>query len=403
MKSGSRGASDSRERFGLRRALVVLQVSLSVVLIVGALLFTRSLHNLTSLDAGFRETGVLSVALDMRKAGIARSALAAMNVRLIERIRAVPGVVAVSQAFNTPVANDFWNERIAIGGVTTKQMVNFNSVGPGYFDTLGIPMIAGRDFTNADTPESPKVAIVSESFAKQHLSAGMALGRSFQIEGPPGEPRPAIEIVGIVRDTKYTNLREEFLPLIYVAATQDKDSGPRTPLVIRADGPMTAVIPEITRAVKAVQPAISIQYRTMHDQVEQSLIPERLMATLSGFFGVLAVLIAAIGLYGVMSYMVTRRRIEIGVRIALGATRGAIAAMIVREAGLLLAGGLAIGLVGAVFAARTAGSLLYGLTPGDPSTLALAALALATAALLASWLPARRAVRVPPTVALREE
>jgi putative ABC transport system permease protein len=403
IKAGSRGTSDSRERFGLRRALVVLQVSLSVVLIVGALLFARSLYNLTTLDGGFRQAGVMTAVLDMRKAGIAPDARSAANARLIESIRAVPGVAAVTQAFMTPVAQDFWNERIVIGGATSKEMVNFNSVGPGYFDALGIRMTAGRDFSGADTPQSPRVAIVSESFVKKHLNGATALGRSFQVEGQAGEARPSIEIVGVVRDTKYTDLREDFLPLVYLDAAQNEQPGPGLQLVIRADAPLTVVAPAITRAVGSVHPAISIQYRTMRAQVEQSLLRERLMATLSGFFGVLAVLIATIGLYGVMSYMVTRRRVEIGVRMALGADRAAVVGMIVREAGLLLAGGLAIGLVGAVFAARTAESLLYDLQPGDPSTLALAALALGTAGLIAGWLPARRAARLPPTVALREE
>jgi putative ABC transport system permease protein len=403
IKAGSRGASDSRERFGVRRALVVLQVSLSVVLIVGALLFARSLYNLTSLDGGFRQAGVMTAVLDMRKAGIKRDAQAATNARVIENVRAVPGVAAATQAFMTPVAQDFWNERIEIAGATVKDMVNFNSVGPGYFDALGIRMTAGRDFTAADTPQSPKVAIVSESFVKKYLAGGTALGQSFQVEGAPGDARPAIEIVGVVRDTKYTDLREPFLPLIYLAATQDETPGPGLQLVIRADAPLTAVAPEITAAVGAVHPAISIQYRTLRAQVEQSLLRERLMATLSGFFGVLAVLIATIGLYGVMSFMVTRRRLEIGVRMALGADRVAVVGMIVREAGLLLAGGLAIGLVGAVFAARAAQSLLYDLQPGDPLTLALAALSLVGAAFLASWIPARRAAGLSPTVALREE
>jgi putative ABC transport system permease protein len=381
----------------------VLQVSLSVMLIVGALLFARSLYNLTSLDGGFRQAGVMTAVLDMRKAGIKRDAQAATNARVIENVRAVPGVAAATQAFMTPVAQDFWNERIAIAGGTVKDMVNFNSVGPGYFDALGIRMTAGRDFTAADTPQSPKVAIVSESFVKKYLAGGTALGQSFQVEGAPGDARPAIEIVGVVRDTKYTDLREPFLPLIYLAATQDETPGPGLQLVIRADAPLTAVAPEITAAVGAVHPAISIQYRTLRAQVEQSLLRERLMATLSGFFGVLAVLIATIGLYGVMSFMVTRRRLEIGVRMALGADRVAVVGMILREAGLLLAGGLAIGLVGAVFAARAAQSLLYDLQPGDPLTLALAALSLVGAAFLASWIPARRAAGLSPTVALREE
>lgn len=229
------------------------------------------------------------------------------------------------------------------------------------------------------------------------------IGQSFQIEEGPGAPRPFYQIVGVVRDTKYRDLREPFTPLAHVAATQDAAPGPFLQLVIRAETTPAAVTAAVTRAVTEVNPAIAIQYQTVKTQVEQSLLRERLMATLSGFFGVLAVLIATIGLYGVMSYMVARRRIEIGVRMALGADRARVIRMIVREAGILLAIGLAIGALLSIYAARTAATFLYELTPGDPLTLSVAIAGLATVTLLASWIPARRASRLQPTVALREE
>jgi putative ABC transport system permease protein len=403
MKSGSRGMTDGRERFGVRRALVILQVALSLVLLVGALLFARSLRNLTSLDPGFRQEGVLTAALDLRKANVPENAVAALNARLVERVRAIPGVLGVAQAFTTPVGGNFWNNRVLVDGVVHKENVNFNSVSGGYFDALGIRQVAGRDFDARDTPQSPKVAIVSESFARTLFPGRDAIGRSFQVEGEVGEPRPFIQIVGVTKDTKYTDLREPFTPIVHLAATQEEHPGPGLELVVRADIAMTAVTAAVTRAITEVNPAIAIKYQTVKRQVQLSLVRERLMATLSGFFGGLAVLIATIGLYGVMSYMVARRRVEIGVRMALGADRGTVVRMIVREAAVLLGAGLIIGAILSVFAARMADTFLYGLKPGDPLTIALAMAGLASVTLLASWVPARRVSRLEPTAALREE
>ena len=403
MKAGSRGMTDGRERFGVRRALVVLQVALSLVLVVGALLFARSLRNLTSMDPGFRQDGVLTASLDLRKANIPEDTRAATKARIIERVRAIPGVVVAAQMFTTPVSGNFWNNRVVIGGVAQKEMSNFNSVGPGYFQALGIGIVTGRDFDARDTPQSPKVAIVTEAFVRNYLGGRDPIGQSFQIDGPVGEERPFYQIVGVARDTKYSDLREPFMPLAHVAATQDANQAPFFQIVVRAETSPAAVTAATTRAIAEINPAITIQYQAVRTQVQQSLLRERLMAALSGFFGGLAVLIATIGLYGVMTYMVARRRIEIGVRMALGADRGTVVRMIVRESAVLLGIGLVIGAGLSVFAARTADTFLYGLKPNDPATIALAMAGLAAVSLLASWVPARRASRLAPTVALREE
>jgi len=403
MKAGGRGSTDGRERFGIRRALVVLQVGLSLVLVVGALLFARSLRNLTTLDPGFRQDGIFSAALDLRKANIPEAGMAATQDRILERVRAVPGVRNVTQAFTTPVGGNFWNDRIIVGGVQQKDIANFNQVGPGYFTTLGIRLISGRDIDARDTPQSPKVAVVSESFVKKFLGGRDPLGQAFQVEAPVGDPRPAIQIVGVVADTKYTDLREPFTPLAYLAITQDEHPGPFLQMVIRADSVSSAMTTATTRAITDINPAIAIQYQTMREQIDQSLTRERLMATLSAFFGGLALLIATIGLYGVMSYMVGRRRTEIGVRMALGADAGMVVRMIVREAGMLLVAGLVVGAALSFYAARTAAAFLYELKPSDPLTMAMAMATLASVTLLAGWIPARRAARLPPTVALRED
>jgi ABC-type antimicrobial peptide transport system permease subunit len=225
----------------------------------------------------------------------------------------------------------------------------------------------------------------------------------FQIEEGVGQPRPYLTIVGVVKDTKYTDLREPFTPLVFHATSQDTELDAGLQVVLRTAAPLAAITAEVSAAVAAVSPSIITQFETMETQVRDSLLRERLMATLSGLFGGLAALLATIGLYGVMSYMVARRKNEIGIRMALGADRAHVIRMVLREAATLLAAGVAAGLVMAVLAARTATTLLFGLQPGDPATLATAAGGLVLVAMLASYLPALRASRLEPTEALRED
>lgn len=403
MKVGGRGSTDGRERFGVRRALVVLQVALSLVLVVGALLFARSLRNLQTLDPGFRQDGVLVAELDLRKADAPEAARPSLNGQILEAVRAVPGIRVAAQAFSTPVDGRFWNNRIAIGGVLQQNITNFNAVGPGYFEALGIRLVSGRDFNDHDTVDSVPVAIVSQSFVRAMFGGRTPLGHSFELEGEPGKPQSSYQIVGVVADTKYSDLRQAFEPLVYLAALQDGHPGQSLRIVLRTDADMSATTAAATHAIVAVHPAIAIQYREVRTQVARSLTRERLMATLSGFLGGLAVLIATIGVYGVMSYLVTRRRVEIGVRMALGADRRSVIVMIVREAGVLLVAGLVAGGLLSIYATRAASTFLYGLKPGDPATLALAIVTLASVSLLASWIPATRASRVEPTAALRDD
>jgi ABC-type antimicrobial peptide transport system permease subunit len=219
----------------------------------------------------------------------------------------------------------------------------------------------------------------------------------------PGKPRPSYEIVGFARDSKYNDLRDPFEPLIYVPVAQDELAATRPRLVVRSRVAGAVVASAVTALAREVHPATVVTFRTLESQVDDSLVRERLLATLSGVFGGLAALLATIGLYGVMSYMVARRRSEIGIRMALGADRRDVVRMVMREAGVLLIAGLAVGTVSALAAAQSARSLLFGLTPHDPLTLVTAAAALAAVAALASYIPARRASRLEPTEALREE
>ena len=403
MKAGSRGSTDTRERFGMRRALVVAQVALSLVLVVGALLFVRSLRNLMTLDAGFRQEGILVATMDLRRAGVAEARRAALYQQITDRLSSLPGVESAAQALIVPVSGSGWNETIIVDGVKYKQNVNFNRVSAGYFRTMGTPLLAGRDFDGTDRPGAEQSAIVTELFARTFFPRQDPIGRTFQLDEPPDQPHFINRIIGVVKDTKYTDLREEFTPLVFLAAAQEEKPVPLLQVVMRSSAPLASITPQVTSVVGQANSNIIVQFQTLPGLVRESLLRERLMATLSGFFGALAGLIATIGLYGVMSYMVARRRNEIGIRMALGAARSDVVRMVMREAGLLLVAGVFVGIALAIAAARTASTLLFGLHPGDPATLAMAAGGLGLVAMLASYLPALRASRLQPTEALREE
>jgi putative ABC transport system permease protein len=403
MKAGSRGSTDTRERFGLRRALVVAQVALSLVLVVGALLFVRSFRNLATVDAGFTKDHLVIAMLDFSRAGIAEERLRLALGELLEQIRHEPGVQGAAQVRNVPIGGSFSNRNVVIDGVKRKEAVNFNSVSDTYFQTMGAAPVAGRDFDRRDTRTAPRVAIVTESFARVFFDGKNPVGRTFQIDEAPGTPRPSYEIVGLARDSKYTDLRDAFEPLLYVPAAQDDLSPVFARFVVRSTLPLASVTSSIARLARGVAPVTVVKFRTMESQVKDSLVRERLMATLSGSFGGLAALIAMIGLYGVMSYSVARRRNEIGIRMALGADRRDVVRMVMGEAALLLAAGLIVGTLAALAAAGWARTLLFGVQPHDPATLVISAVSLAIVAALASYLPALRAARLEPTEALRQQ
>jgi putative ABC transport system permease protein len=409
MKAASRGATDSRERFGLRRALVVVQVAVSLVLLVGALLFVQSLRNLLSQYVGFREDGILIANLDFARTALPVERLQPTFDDIARRLATLPAAESAAQTFIVPVSGSGWNNNIVIKGkryTSRDDLVNFNAVGPGYFKTMDTPLLAGREFDDRrDTQSSLKVAIVNELFARKFFPDRNPIGESFQIDVGVGQPQPPYEIIGVVKDTKYTDLREPFKPIGYLAMAQGdpRETEPFTSIVLRARAPMSTLAAQVTAAIRDFNPSIVVQYRTMQGQIRSSLVRERLMATLSGLFGVLAAVIATVGLYGVMAYTVARRRNEIGIRVALGASRYDVVRMVMSEAGVLVTAGLVIGAALAIAAARTAGALLFGLPPGDPTTLAAAVAALGAVAILAAYFPALRAARLEPTEALREE
>jgi len=404
LKSNGRGMTTGRERFSLRRGLVVSQVAVSLVLLVGALLFVRSLRNLLTLDAGFRQDGILITNLDLSRLKLPAERRQPYKRELLDRVRAIPGVLSAADTTIVPLSGNGWNDNVLIDGTQRSKITpNFSRISPGYFKTLGTPLLAGRDFDERDTATSPKAAIVNESFAKKILNGTNPIGRTFRVQVYVGRPAPMYEIVGFVKDAKYEDLREEFRPVVFVAAAQDDRPDESAQFLVRSDLSLSGLLSDVKRAIAGASPEISIEFHVFKDQIRESLLRERLMATLSGFFGFLAGLLATIGLYGLISYTVARRTNEIGIRMALGAQRGDVVGMILREAGILLGVGLAVGTALSLLAARTASSLLFGLKPSDPLTLAVAIAALAAVTVAASFLPAQRASRLDPMVALRDE
>jgi putative ABC transport system permease protein len=403
LKSTGRGMTGGRERFGLRRALVVSQVALSLILVVGALLFVRTLRNLLTVDPGFQQQGLLVAEVNLTHLNIPAERRQPYKRELLDRIRAVPGIDSAADTNIVPISGNGWNEDIRVLPGQQKGLPNFSRITPGYFKTVQTPFVAGRDFDDHDTATSPKVAIVNESFVKKILNGANPLGVRFEQNTYINRPNPTFEIVGVVKDAKYQDLREEPIPVAYVAASQDDKPDQYAQFLIRSNLPLSSFLAEVKRVFAEANPDISIQFHVLKTQIWDSLLRERLMASLSGFFGFLAGLLATVGLYGVISYTVARRTNEIGIRMALGAQRGHVVSMIMREAGLLLAIGLVVGAGLALAAARTATSLLFGLKASDPLTIALAILALAAVAAAASFLPAHRASRLDPMVALRDE
>ncbi len=406
MRAGGRSMTAGRERFSLRRTLMATQVALSLVLLVGALLFVRSLRNLLTTEAGFRAEGVLTVSLDFARAQYPKERRMAVYRELHDQLAAIPGVLSAAQVWFTPVSGAGWNNDVgpdSTPAAASGKLSNCNRVGQGYFRTMGTSLVAGREFDDRDTLSAPKVAIVNEMFARKFMGGGNPIGRTFHLEAEAGKPEPLFQIVGLVKNTKYYQLREDFLPIAFFPVTQDDDPGPGATFVLRVVGSPGGLTSAVKTKLAAFGPAIGIQFQSFSAQLEESLLRERLMATLSGGFGLLAGLLATLGLYGVIAYMVARRRNEIGVRIALGADRGQVIRLVMREALLLLGFGLTAGVVIALWAGRAAATLLFGLQPYDPLSMLLAVALLAGIALAASYGPARRAAALQPMVALRDE
>jgi predicted permease len=401
MKTGGRGTTGGRERFSLQRLLVVTQVSVSLVLLVGALLFVRSFRNLMTFNPGMRESGITEAFLGFWQSNLPRERWADFQRELLDEVRSVPGVLKAATTTNVPLSGGSWEHGIHIGSQDGNS--KFTWVSPDYFETMGIPIIRGRSFAREDTASSQRVALVNENFIHRYSSGADPIGQTLRTSPEPDYPATVYEIVGIIPDTRYNDLRGETPPMTFAPASQFPGQGPWTSVMIHSNLPPAAVAEAAKRAIAGKHPDVVTEFIDFQREIRDGLVEERLMAMLSGFFGLLAVLLAVVGLYGVISYIVVMRRNEIGIRMALGASRGDVVGIIVRQTLVLLALGVAVGVMLALAAVRSASSLLFGLQPNDPLTFAAASALLVTIALIASFLPARRASRVDPMVALRYE
>ncbi|HLK19613.1 MAG TPA: ABC transporter permease, partial [Bryobacteraceae bacterium] len=390
----------------LRKALVVGQVTLSLLLLIGAGLFIRSLKNLKDLDPGFTTANLIGFAMDPPMNGYKPERSLEFYRQLRDNLDAIPGVESSGLAVMPVLADNEWDSSMAVEGFQHKPTEtpdpHMQFISPDYFKTMNIPVLMGRDFRMTDGKGAPEVAIVNEKFARRYFKDGLALGRHIGMGGDPGT-KLNIEIVGVVRDTKYENMRDE-VPLEVYRPYHQMDFVIGMYAYVRTTRQPEQAFSSIRQVVNNLDPNLPVfQMKTLETQMEESLITERLVASLSTGFGILATVLAAIGLYGVMAYMVAQRTREIGVRMALGAGITDVLWLVMKDVVLLAAIGIAVALPAAWALTRMVKSQLYGIEPNDPFTIAAAAIGIGAVALLAGYIPARKATRVEPMIALRWE
>jgi putative ABC transport system permease protein len=406
LKEQGRG-SGSKKAIRVAGSLVVAQVSLSLLLLVGAGLFVRTFLSLADLELGFAPERVLIANVNASRTGVPEMQLYGLYERILESARAVPGVTDAGFSVISPVSGSQWNGDLVFPEKPelpeSERIVNFNYITPGWFSLMRTPLLAGRDFGPQDRVGAPLAGVVNQQFVQKYFDGQSPLGKTVRTADYPSRPGQTIEIVGVVGDAVYTDLREPLSPTLYWAMSQSDEAPSSAVLTLRT----TSEVPqEVSRAVTAaltgVHPDLSVSYRSLADDVSAALSQERLIALLSAFFGALALLLAALGLYGITAYAVIRRRAEIGIRLALGASPGQVVRMVLSRTGLLVGSGIVVGGAAAWYLSRFVSALLFGLDPTDPVTIAGAMLVLAAISTVAAWIPARQAARVDPAEALRE-
>ena len=417
------GRSLAARRAGLSGSLVVAQVALSLVLVVAATLFVRTFTSLANLDLGFNRDGVLVVNVNAERTERPRSAAVSNGVerldrlpdfeRVLERVQALPGVVEAGLSTITPVSGQGWNVSVDVSNAPPlegRQALTFrNAITPRWFAALGMRLVAGRTFTEADRKSAPPVVIVNQAFVRRFLNGQDPIGHTVQRRvmfnrNRPDAPRPPPQaIVGVMADAVYSNLREPIPPTMFEPLEQREESlGAQMALIVRTAGSPMAEARSIASAIRDVDSDLAITFRPLADFVNASVVRERIVAMLAGFFGVLALLLAGLGLFGLTSYTVERRRPEIGIRMALGAAPSGVIGLVVSGTTGLVAIGILVGGTLSLWASRFVAALLYQVEARDPATLVSAAATLAVIGAIAAAVPAYRASRIDPSTALRE-
>jgi len=424
-----RGRSNTAPgRVAVSNTLVVTQVVLSLVLVICALLFLRSFGRLTRVPLGFDRDRVLLAEIDARRSELAPEARLGVYERIREHVRGVPGVDKAAVSIVAPLSGLMWSRRVDVSGshLSSGERVDgpegfgytdspirddtplavFNGITPDWIATYGTALLAGRDISDRDGPEAPRVAIVNEAFARKFLEGANPLGHTIRL---PREPASAaIEIVGLISNAAYRDMRELNMPTVYLPLAQSSsESQQEAPAIVTLSVRASIARPEllaksVAAAIADVHPTLALTLQPMDRLIGDALMRERLLAILSASFGAIALLMAAIGLYGVTSYAVNLRRTEIGIRMALGATRASVIRLVLSRVSILIGGGIVVGLAIGTWASRFVATLLYGLAPGDPVTLIAAAAVLALIGAIAGWLPANRASRLNPTQVLHD-
>lgn len=402
IESTGRG-THSDHHFGMRNALVIAQLAMSVVLVVGAVLFMRTFHTLTTTPLGFTPDRLLIVNVDSRSTGVAPEQRLALYQHITDAAAATPGVRRASPSFLTPVSGGGWNNDVSKperADLPPRERMTFqNAVAPGWFDTFGMRLLSGRDVSAQDTAGSARVAVVNETFVRKFLGAAPPIGQEVVLGRAPRTER--YTIVGVVNDAIYRSVRAGVPPTLFMPLAQSGQLGASFALTVQAEGDSQSVVAHLRQALSRADPRLAFSFRDYSDQLGASVARERLVAVLSGFFGGLAVLLAGLGLYGVTSYSVHLRRPEMAVRLALGANTGGIERLVLRRVGALVLVGIVIGVGLSFWAGSFVSALLFRVEARDPLTFVAAVMTLAAVGLLAGWLPARRAARLDPNVVLR--
>lgn len=402
------GAGEQRAGFRAGKWIVAGQIALSLLLLVAGGLLLRTFVNLSTLDLGFDRSHLLVLsakqpwyAADLSKLTVGDKP--AVYDEIARRLATLPGVTSVARAYTTPIGDENWVTSLQIdrAGAPTGDdaSAHLNFVSGGYFATMRIPFMSGRDFGRGDTRSSQRVAIVNETLARRFFPGGRALGERFRL----GSNTETTEIVGVVRDAKYESVRQPVPATAFIPETQMPADEAAEELVLRTAVPPASLIPTVRRVAAEVSRDTTITASTLEERIADDLAQERLIATLAGLFAVAGLALAMVGLYGALSYLVTERRAEFGIRMAIGASPGLVLRLVMSEVAIVLAVGLTAGMLAVVPGTRLLEQLLYGLSPGDGTTIALAGGVLAVVVLLAGYLPARRATRIDPVVALRSE